>query len=154
MEILEIKTRQELDDFPAIVFKNDSVQDVAAFFSFAKKENVHTIFCYTEKFYKDFFSIDKKDMGRFVNVEAIIKNEIFHYILEDIEIYNHNLKRFKEGADCNRVLCFYKDRIEHAIFIREEWMRNIPNKEDAMFDILVNYADDIRILEKAWEQNK
>lgn len=151
IDIIEAKVRKGVDELPILCFKSDSIKDIADFFMFARKANINTIFCYTETYESDFFRLDSTDINRFIDVDIIERETVLDYILEDIEVYNEQFEQYEEGEECNRVLFFYKDRMEHCIVLRKEWVERILSREEAIFNILAEYADELK---KFWEQDE
>ncbi|HHB1888874.1 TPA: hypothetical protein ACOQ40_005324 [Bacillus cereus] len=154
VDIIEVKVRKGVDDLPVICFKSDSAKEIAEFFMFARKANINTIFCYTETYEADFFRLNSSDINHFIDVDIIERETVLTYILDDIEEYNEQFDQHEEGEECNRVLFFYKDHIEHCIVLRKEWVEAILSREQAMFRILADYADELQALEEAWEEDK
>ncbi|HGA0513272.1 TPA: hypothetical protein ACIQMB_005460 [Bacillus pacificus] len=154
VDIIEAKVRKGVDELPILCFKSDSIKDIANFFMFARKANINTIFCYTETYESDFFRLDSTDINRFIDIDIIERETVLDYILADIEAYNEQFDQYEEGEECNRVLFFYKDRMEHCIVLRKEWLEGVLSKEEAMFRILAEYADELQELEEAWEENE
>lgn len=156
INILEVKARKGADQLPVVCFKNDTEEDINAFFRFAKKANVGNLFCYTETYESDLLRLDSTDIGRFINVDIIERETVLDYILADINEYNEQFDQYEHevGRECNHVLFFYKHGIEYCIIFRKEWLEGALSKEEAMFRILAEYADELQELEEAWEEDK
>lgn len=153
VNLLEVKARKGADELPVICFKSDTQEDINKFFNFAKKSNVGTVFIYTETFESDLVRLDSTDINHFIDIDLIEREAVLDRILEDIEEYNEQFDEYEdeEGKECNHVLFFYKDGIEYCIIIRKEWLQEIPSREEAIFYILVEYADELKKLEVEWK---
>lgn len=155
VNLLEVKARKGADHLPVICFKSDTEEDISKFFNFAKKSNVGTVFIYTETFELDLVRLDSTDINHFIDIDLIERETVLDEILEDIEVYNEQFDEYEdeEGQECNHVLFFYKDGIEYCIIIRKEWLQEIPSRTEAIFYILVEYADELKKLEVEWKQD-